>query len=30
MDYNSFIIFENEYKTAAPVADLNEKGGYYL
>ena len=30
MDYNSFIIFENEYKTAAPIADLNEKGGYYL
>lgn len=30
MDNNSFIIFENQYKSAAPVTDSNKKGGYYL
>lgn len=30
MDDSSFIIFENEYKSAALVINFNEKDGYYL
>lgn len=30
MDDSSFIMFENEYKSAAPVVGFNEKDGYYL
>ena len=30
MDDSSFIMFESEYKSAAPVVGFNEKDGYYL
>lgn len=30
MDDNTFFIFENKYKSTAPIVGFNEKDGYYL